>query len=104
MPLINILASGVHHPAAVLEIKNCASHMAEGGEKYTSHIVSLSKPHMDSLDKNKVLTDQLYSDAVPLTLKRLEEFLRVTILVSQLFMERSKLLHCSFKTFISFLQ
>jgi len=62
MPLINILASGAHLPAAVLEIVNCQHHLAEGGKKSAEYIAELFKPHMERLDPHKQRVDLLYFD------------------------------------------
>jgi hypothetical protein len=62
MPLVNILASGVYAPAAVLEIKDCTDRMAEGEKKDARYIAELFKPHMDTLDPNHILVDLLYFD------------------------------------------
>jgi hypothetical protein len=50
MPLINILASGVHLPVAVLEIHDCSKHMADGGKKDAKYIVGLFRPHLDEME------------------------------------------------------
>ena len=62
MPLINILASGAHNTAAVLEIVDCTKHMAIGGKKDARYIASLFEKHMKKLDPRKEIIDLLYFD------------------------------------------
>jgi len=62
MPLFNILAAGVHCPAAVLEIVDCSQQMSSGGKKDSQYISSLFLTHMNKLDKEKSLTDLIYFD------------------------------------------
>lgn len=47
LPLINILASGAHIPACVIEIVDCSKHLEGGGKKDASYISSLFRPHID---------------------------------------------------------
>jgi hypothetical protein len=50
MPLINILAAGVHNPAAVLQIVNCSSHLETGGKKDGTYIANLFRPHLKTFE------------------------------------------------------
>jgi hypothetical protein len=50
MPLINILASGVHDPAAILEIVDCTSHLEGGGKKDAEYISNLFLPYLDMFE------------------------------------------------------
>jgi hypothetical protein len=49
-PLINILFAGAFVPALVMEIANCAAHMAAGGKKDARYIASLFRPYMDKIE------------------------------------------------------
>ena len=61
MPLINLLAAGVHNPAAVLEIVNCTKQMEAGKKKDASYIAGLFRPHIEEFHKES-------SDCVDLAL------------------------------------
>jgi Protein of unknown function (DUF 659) len=52
LPLINILASGSHIPACVIEIVDCSKHVEGGGKKDASYISSLFRPHIDKVEKD----------------------------------------------------
>ena len=54
MPLINILASGVHCPFALLEIVDCTKHLATGGSKTAEYIAGLMAPHVEVLGAKNV--------------------------------------------------
>jgi hypothetical protein len=60
MPLISTLCSGVHERTSVLEIVDCTSHMTAGGKKDARYIAKLFEPHMELLDKNKMVVDLLF--------------------------------------------
>ena len=63
MPLINIIASGVYCPVAVLAISDCTSHMAQGGMKDTEYISNkLFLPHFEDIDPDKTLIDLISFD------------------------------------------
>ena len=63
MPLINILASSVHMPVALLEIVNCSKHASEGGKKDARYIASLFRPHIDETEAQfPSSTDVLFFD------------------------------------------
>lgn len=63
MPLINILASGVFCPVAVLEIVECTDQVSIGGKKDAKYIAKLFRPHIDSIEKLKPnTTDVLFFD------------------------------------------
>jgi len=62
MPLFNILAAGVHCPAAVLEIADCSSQMQSGGKKDAKFISDLFLPHMRQVDPLKSNIDLIYFD------------------------------------------
>jgi hypothetical protein len=51
-PLINILAAGAFMAVLVLEIANCAGHMAAWGMRDSRYITSLCRPHMDRIEKD----------------------------------------------------
>ena len=52
MPLINIIASGVHLTSCILEIVNCTQHLEAGGKKDARYIASLFRPHIDEIEKH----------------------------------------------------
>ena len=63
MPLINIIASGVYCPVAVLAISDCTNHMAEGGTKDSKFISNdLFLPHFKKIDPNKNIIDLIAFD------------------------------------------
>ena len=63
MPLINILASGVHNSVAVLEIVNTTGQCEEGGKKDARFIASLFRPHIDDFENcNPDSSDVLFFD------------------------------------------
>ena len=62
MSLINILASGIHDPAGVLDIVNWSEHMAKGVIKYAPYIANLFIPYFEKMDPTKELIDLVYFD------------------------------------------
>ena len=60
MPLINIMASGVHQQSAVLDIVDTLKHMAKGGQKDAVYIAKLFEPHIQSLDPDHCLVDTVF--------------------------------------------
>ena len=50
-PLINILGSGVHNNAAILEIKDCSEHAATGGKKDAKYVAQALMEHVEQLQK-----------------------------------------------------
>jgi len=63
LPLINILASGTHIPACVIEIVDCSKHLESGGKKDSSYIASLFRPHIDKMEsQNPNSIDMVYFD------------------------------------------
>ena len=63
MPLINILASGVYKPVAVLEIVDCSKQASVGNKKDAKYIASLFRPHIDKMEeKHPRSTDVLFFD------------------------------------------
>jgi hypothetical protein len=62
MPFINMLGSGVHLPAGVLEIVDCTSHLETGGKKDAVYITSKFTKHLEMLDENKDSVDVIYFD------------------------------------------
>ena len=61
-PKTNILCSGIHNAAAVLDIVDCSGHMSKGGKKDAAYLARLILPHMKKLDPDKCLVDLLYFD------------------------------------------
>ena len=62
MPLVNILCSGVHSPATVLEIADCTTALAQGGKKDAKYLADLFFPHLADVDPKKDLTDLVLFD------------------------------------------
>ena len=63
MPLINIIASGVYCPVAVLAIADCTKQMAKGKTKSAEFIAQhLFVPHFAALDPEKKLIDMVAFD------------------------------------------
>lgn len=63
LPLINVLASGSHIPACVIEIVDCSTHIQNGGKKDASFISSLFRPHIDKMEQeNPNCIDVVYFD------------------------------------------
>ena len=50
VPMINILAAGVHNFGCVLGVMNCSSHMADRGVKNATYIVEQMLPFMKIMD------------------------------------------------------
>ena len=53
MPLINILAAGVHNQSGVLEIVDCTAHVQAGGKKDAVYIANLFLPHLSTFEAEK---------------------------------------------------
>jgi hypothetical protein len=62
MPLVNMLAAGVHEPAGVLEIAECTGHIQGGGKKDAGFIAGLFLPHMKIIDPDKQFIDCVFFD------------------------------------------
>ena len=63
MPLINIIASDVYCPVAILAISDCTSHMTKGGMKDADYIANtLFLPHFEIIDPNKTIIDLVAFD------------------------------------------
>ena len=63
MPLMNIIASGVYCPVAVLAIADCTKQMADGKTKNAEFVVKhLFVPHFATLDPEKKLIDMVAFD------------------------------------------
>jgi hypothetical protein len=62
MPLVNMLAAGVHDPAGVLEIAECTGHIQDGGKKYAGFIAGLYLPQMTNIDPDKQMIDCVFFD------------------------------------------
>ena len=101
MPLINILASGVHLTSCVLEIVNCTQHLEAGGKKDARYIASLFRPHIDTIEEqfpNSV--DAVYFDGAS-NVQKAGEVLAATYprIVSKFFTARNMSLVCSLGMF-----
>jgi hypothetical protein len=59
MPLINILAAGVHNQSGVLEIVDCTAHVQAGGKKDAVYIANLFLPHLKTFETAKADTVDL---------------------------------------------
>jgi len=53
MPLLNILASGVHSLSTCLEIAECTGHMSKGGKKDGEYLLQQFIPHIKSFKTKK---------------------------------------------------
>jgi len=53
MPLLNILASGVHSPSSCLEIVECTGHISMGGKKDGIYIAQQFIPHIKIFETDK---------------------------------------------------
>jgi hypothetical protein len=62
MPLVNMLAAGVHEPAGVLDISECTGHIQGGGKKDAGFTDGLFLPHMKIIDPDKQLIDCVFFD------------------------------------------
>jgi len=51
MPFLNILCSGVHIPAACLEIVDCTKHLEAGSKKDAKYIANLFLPFIDKFEQ-----------------------------------------------------
>ena len=57
MPLVNMMAVGVHCPPATIEIADCSGHMVTGGKKDAEFIANQFLPKLEEYDPNKELVD-----------------------------------------------
>ena len=55
MPLINILAAGVHNLGCILEVIDCYEHMSEGGIKGAAYVTEQTLPLMKRINPKKEL-------------------------------------------------
>ena len=67
VPCVNMMASGVHNPACVLDIADCTAHVATGGLKDASYLAQLFLPLIEQLEggengKWKGIVDLLFFD------------------------------------------
>ena len=61
-PLLNVLASGVHNTAAILEIVDATVHLAAGGKKDARYIAKCFLPHLLKLDPDNTIIDCVLFD------------------------------------------
>jgi len=57
MPLVNMMAVGVHCPPATIEIADCSGYMITGGKKDAEFIANQFLPKLEEYDPNKELVD-----------------------------------------------
>ncbi len=50
IPLINVLATGVNNPLALLDIADCTDHLTKGGMKNASYIAKIIEPMIANLE------------------------------------------------------
>ena len=62
MPLVNLLASGVNNPSAVLEIFDCTDHLSDGNCKDASALCRMFLPRMNKVDPDHKLFDAIFFD------------------------------------------
>jgi hypothetical protein len=60
MPLVNVLAAGVHGSVGVLEIAECTGHIESGGKKDARFIADLFLKHMAKIDPTKTFLDCVF--------------------------------------------
>jgi hypothetical protein len=77
MPLVNVLAAGVHEPAGVLEIAECTGHIESGDKKDARFIDDIFLKHMAKIDPTKKLIDCVFFDGAS-SVKKAGAILRVT--------------------------
>ena len=65
IPILNILVSGKNLPVAVLELVDCQSHLADGGEKGGTFICNIFLEYMIKIDPHKSITDIVMFDGAP---------------------------------------
>lgn len=61
-PKMNLLASGIYEPAAVIDVIDCSGHMSAGGKKDASYIASLFLVWFRKFDPKHELIDLVYFD------------------------------------------
>ena len=66
VPLVNVLASCVNNPFALLEIADCTAHMAEGGKKDAKYIAKIIMPLIDLMESEEDVHKKKYSGLVDL--------------------------------------
>ncbi|KAL3766558.1 hypothetical protein ACHAWU_007798, partial [Discostella pseudostelligera] len=65
VPLVNVMAAGVHNPSALLDIEDCTDHLAKGGKKDARYLaLEVAKPIITRLDLEN--PDGMASGAVDL--------------------------------------
>lgn len=62
MPMLNVLASGVHLPTACLAIKDCTSQLREGKKKTGVFIASIIDEKIEMLSQAGCVVDSFFSD------------------------------------------
>ena len=62
MPMLNVLGSGVHQPAACLTIKDCTSQLSMGMKKTGRYIATIVEEKMEMLAKAGCVVDTFFSD------------------------------------------
>lgn len=50
MPLLNLMAAGVHNPQAVLDVVDCTARLQEGGKKDGAYVANLFLHHIQKLE------------------------------------------------------
>lgn len=53
MPLLNLMAAGVHNPQAVLDVVDCTERLQEGGKKDGEYVANLFLHHIQKLEYDK---------------------------------------------------
>ena len=66
VPLVNVLASCVNNPFALLEIANCAAHLAKGGKKDAKYIAKIIMPLIQLMESEEDMHKKTYSGLVDL--------------------------------------
>ena len=69
MPLINVMASGVHDRSAILDIVDATEHMSNGQIKDCNYIATLFVPHIERIDPDHCLIDTVFLMVLPMSRK-----------------------------------
>jgi hypothetical protein len=66
VPLVNVLASCVNNPFALLEIADCTAHLAKGGKKDAKYIAKIIMPLIQLMESEEDMHKKTYSGLVDL--------------------------------------
>jgi hypothetical protein len=66
VPLVNVLASCVNNPCALLEITDCTAHLAEGGKKDEKYVAKIIMPLIQLMESEEDMHKKMYAGLVDL--------------------------------------